>query len=324
MIRNSDSKSKFYFSLLAALILHAAILSFLKYDQSDFSILDQLSKNTKNLKRPLKLDNIELMKPEEVEKLRSVGIKNGVKNLQRPDLKFKPPMPSPKKSVEASEKKGQPGQLSLDKLAPELPKPQPVKKIANEETASKNSPPNQMAKNFLKTNHAESGGHFYFNYKDQKVIPRSQEQETLKTEATKNFSPPMNKATEKISNFEIRYERPEGVSEDELNSDEKAYYSFYVRSYQNYFSKIYATYEKVVIERPALSKIFDKKHLLIGKIDYDENGNIVTVKILKSSEDDDLHYFFEETLKQLSQPNPPKIFTKNRKQFSIYYQLQIN
>ncbi|MBY0414351.1 MAG: hypothetical protein K2Q18_09305, partial [Bdellovibrionales bacterium] len=94
--------------------------------------------------------------------------------------------------------------------------------------------------------------------------------------------------------------------------------------YQNYFSKIYSTYEKVVIEKPGLAKVFDKKHLLIGKIDYDEFGNIVTVKILKSSEDDSLSYFFEETLKQLNQLNPPKVFTKNRKQFSIYYQLQIN
>ena len=146
----------------------------------------------------------------------------------------------------------------------------------------------------------------------------------LKNQATKNFTSPQNKATDRISNFEIRYERPEGVSEDELNSDEKAYYSFYVRSYQNYFSKIYSNYEKIVLQKPGLAKVFDKKHLLIGKIDYDENGNIITVKIIKSSQDDDLHYFFEETLKQLSQPNPPKIFTKNRKQFSIFYQLQIN
>jgi hypothetical protein len=318
MIKNNDSKSKYYYSLLVALVLHAAILAFLRYDESDFAFLNQLSQDTKNLKQPLQLNNIEIMKPEDVEKFRKVGIKGGKKNLQRPDLAFKPPTPPPRKAtpeVKAKGPPGQPGQLSLDKLAPELPKLAPVKKTVTS---------NQMAKNFMKASPGDTGGHFYFNYKDQKVIPRSQDQENLKSEAVRSGSPPINKATEKMSNFEIRYERPEGVSEDELNSDEKAYYSFYVRSYQNYYSKIYATYEKMVIQKPALSKVFDKKHLLIGKIDYDENGNIVTVKILKSSEDDDLHSFFEETLKQLNQPNPPRVFVKNRKQFSIYYQLQIN
>jgi uncharacterized protein YuzE len=128
----------------------------------------------------------------------------------------------------------------------------------------------------------------------------------------------------RLSNFEIRYERPEGVSEDQLNSDEKAYYAFFKRSYASYLSKLYATYEKIKIDRPGLDRDLLDKHLLIGKIDYDENGNIVTVKILKSSQSDDIHYFFEETLKQLNLPNPPKSFVKSKKTFSTYYQIQIN
>jgi hypothetical protein len=200
-----------------------------------------------------------------------------------------------------------------------MPLEKPVDKIKKENTVG------QLGRSVLKTAQSKSKSPFYFSYKEEKVIPRSPEQEELKTEAVKSFSQgPLNKATESISNFEIRYERPEGVSEDELNSDEKAYYSFYVRSYKNYFTKIYSNYERIILQKPALAQALDGQHLLVGKIDYDENGNIVTVKILKSSESDDLHYFFEETLKQLNQPNPPKIFTKNRKQFSIYYQLQIN
>ena len=316
MIRNVNSKSVFYISLVVVIIAHAAILSFLKYDTLNFNLMDELSKETKTLKKSMKLNNIEVLTPEEVDKIRKVGIKNGKADLNRPDLAFKPP---PLKAKPAPDVKGPPGQLSMDKLTPELPAATP-KKPAPQKTAAAS---NQMAKEFLKPSN-DKGGHFYFDYKDKKVIPRSQDQENLKSEAVRAVSAPVNKATEKMSNFEIRYERPEGVSEDELNSDEKAYYSFYVRSYQNYYSKIYATYEKMVIERPALSKVFDRKHVLIGKIDYDEAGNIVTVKILKSSEDDDLHAFFEETLKQLNQPNPPKVFIKNRKQFSIYYQLQIN
>lgn len=317
MIRNVNSKSVFYISLVVVLIAHAAILSFLKYDTINLNLMEELSNDTKTLKKSMKLNNIEVLTPEEVDKIRKVGVKNGKADLNRPDLAFKPPPPP--KAKPSPETKGPPGQLSMDKLAPELPA-SPLKKPSDNKASSASNP---MARDFLKPSN-DKGGHFYFDYKDKKVIPRSQDQEQLKAEAVRSYNVPVNKATDKISNFEIRYERPEGVSEDELNSDEKAYYSFYVRSYQNYYSKIYATYEKMVIERPALSKVFDKKHVLIGKIDYDEAGNIVTVKILKSSEDDDLHAFFEETLKQLNQPNPPRVFVKNRKQFSIYYQLQIN
>jgi hypothetical protein len=170
-----------------------------------------------------------------------------------------------------------------------------------------------------------SNSHFYFNPKKQKKIIQNTEQETLKQEAYKNISSESsNPVAQKMSNFEIRYERPEGVSEDELNSDEKAYYAFFKRSYASYLSKLYATYDKVIVSRPGLERDFEDKHFLIGKIDYDEKGNIVTIKILKSSESDNVHYFFEETLKQLNLPNPPKSFIKSKKKFSTYYQIQIN
>lgn len=324
MIKNADSKSKLKYSFLAAILIHAAILALVKGELHNSSFLNDLSKATKNMTSPIKLDDIKIIKPSDVEKLRTVGVKDGKKNLQRPDLAVKRPTTPPVAATPVPPKKNQKGasgaqNLSLDKLAPDLPKPSPQ--------AAPPAPkptPNPKALDFANARPSTEPGNFYFNPKQNKVIERARDQEILKEEAVKSVSVPMNKATQKISNFEIRYERPEGVSEDELNSDEKAYYSFYVRSYQNYYSKIYSTYEKIVIERPALSRVFDGKHLLIGKIDYDENGNIVTVRILKSSPNDDLHYFFEETLKQLNQPNPPKVFTKNRKQFSIFYQLQIN
>lgn len=321
MIRNRDFQSKFKYALSAALILHAAILAFVKYDLHNSEFLSYLSRDTKNTTRPIKLNDIEIIKQSEVEKIRQVGIKNGRKDLQRPDLAVKRPTPPPPPVTSKQGQKGAAGNLSLENLAPDLPKP----KVKPESSAPKpKAPTNTIAKDFLNAAPSSGPGNFYFNPKEQKVIEKARDQEILKEEAVKGVSIPMNKATQKISNFEIRYERPEGVSEDELNSDEKAYYSFYVRSYQNYYSKIYATYEKTVVARPGLSSVFDGKHLLIGKIDYDENGNIITVRILKSSPNDDLSYFFEETLKQLNQPNPPRVFTKNRKQFSIYYQLQIN
>ena len=320
MIRNKDLKSNNFYILFAAIIIHAAILSFVKIKLHNSEILEGLTKNSQNNTRPIKLDKIDFINQKELEKIKRVGIKNGKKDLQRPDMPIQRPNPPPQiKPSKGSKTTGQ--VLSLDKLAPEFPPLEMMKKPSEIQTTK---PQNQMAQKYLKADSTSETGHFYFNPKVEKVIQRSNEQELLKNQASKNFTSPQNKATDKITNFEIRYERPEGVSEDELNSDEKAYYSFYVRSYQNYFSKIYSNYEKIVLQKPGLAKVFDKKHLLIGKIDYDENGDIITVKIIKSSLDDDLHYFFEETLKQLSQPNPPKVFTKNRKQFSIFYQLQIN
>lgn len=305
MIRNKRTLSRTSISLLIAVAIHLALFLSVKKDSLEQKILGIMNDKS----TAITIDRIKVIKPEEVDKIRRVGIKEGKRDdAFRPDFK-KPPVSPP-----TIGKKGQP-KLSLDNLGAggleKLPPP-----VINK------APKTPQYLN-LKDRNASKGSHFYFNPRTEKVIPRSTEQENLKTEAGKGFGP-INKATENISNFEIRYERPEGVSEDELNSDEKAYYSFYVRSYKNYFAKIYSNYEKILIERPGLARAFDNKHLLIGKIDYDEKGNIITVKIIKSTENDDLHYFFEETLKELSQPNPPKVFTKNRKQFSIYYQIQIN
>lgn len=324
MIKNKGLKLSFSISFFVAMIVHVVILLFVKKPTLDFSVL-----NSMNGGRPIKIDRIQLVRPSEVEqlKMRRVGRKNGAqKDYFQPDL-LKFPKAAPVKT---------PG-LSLNNLAPNLPAPKPEEKKPESKTqdkiqkTSKPSTKTALAKNTVDTINVpttvdnDSGGHFYFNPKKEKKIVQNNEQDSLKQEAYKNITTSnSNPVAQKLSNFEIRYERPEGVSEDELNSDEKAYYAFFKRSYASYLSKLYATYEKVAVERPALERAFESKHLLIGKIDYDDKGNIVTVKILKSSDNDDVHYFFEETLKQLNLPNPPKSFIKNKKAFSTYYQIQIN
>ncbi|MGZ3786997.1 MAG: hypothetical protein ACXVLQ_00660 [Bacteriovorax sp.] len=325
MIRNLGYRHSFSASLFAAILFHLVVLLLVKKSPLQLSILTpELLRST----RPLKIERIKLIKPSEVEQLkqlRRVGIKNGAKTKYfEPDM-IKIPRPSP----------ARPQTLTLGNLAPDLSAQQMIKKSAN---GSKKSNSNEepkapdkkdMALTDANARPSESGadekGHFYFNPKKEKKIAQSREQDNLKQEAYKNITTSSsNPVAQKLSNFEIRYERPEGVSEDELNSDERAYYSFFKRSYANYLSKLYATYDKVSVERPGLEKDFENKHLLIGKIDYDEKGNIITIKILKSSESDNVHYFFEETLKQLNLPNPPKSFVKNKKQFTTYYQIQIN
>lgn len=317
-----------FFAVFLFSILHLSKLSL----QKDITLLDSSAK---------KIDEIKLIDKAELKKYRTVGVKDGVKNSDTPDLQTKQTKPTlPQKAQNPINKKPN---LSLDQLAANAPIEKPSDKKASPNDAKKNGgnadrptenkpiapsvlSQSESAKYLSSPTLANNEGstHFYYNPTKGGVIQRSREQDNIKKQASSGMNAAPNPVVNRISNFEIRYDRPEGVSEDELNSDEKAYYSFYVRSYKNYFQKIYATYEKVLLQRPALPRAFESKHVLIGKIDYDENGDIIKIKIIKSSDNDDLHFFFEETLKELNQPNPPRVFTRNKKEFSIYYQLQVN
>lgn len=305
MIRNSGTRLSLSVSFIVAIVFHVVVLLFVKKNGLDLSPLSPAETSSS---RSIRIKNIEFIKPEDIPLMRRVGVKDGSKTKYFQPDQLKIPQPVPPAAGKA------PG-LSLGNLAPDLPKPMPNRP----EQKSSGSRPTLSSANDT------SATHFYFNPKKEKKIARNAEQDNLKQEAYRNISvSSSNPVAQKLSNFEIRYERPEGVSEDELNSDEKAYYSFFKRSYASYLSKLYATYDKIAVERPGIEKDFEGKHLLIAKIDYDEKGNIVTVKILKSSDSDDIHYFFEETLKQLNLPNPPKSFIKSKKGFSTYYQIQIN
>lgn len=309
MIKKPALQLSFSISFIFALLFHLAVLFFVKKNPTaDFKA------NFAQLSKPIRIDRIELIKPSEMQKIKRVGIKNGsIKDYMQPDMlkipKAAPPSP------------GAP--LTFGQLAPSLPGPVMTKK-AEAPLKKQSSSPAETSELSIRPIE-DNTGNIYFNPKKEKHISRDRDQDNLKQEAFNNITTSSsNPVAQKMSNFEIRYERPEGVSEDELNSDEKAYYSFFKRSYASYLSKLYATYNKVAVERPGIEKAFANKHVLLGRIDYDEKGNIILVKILKSSESDDIHYFFEETLKQLTLPNPPKSFVKSKKQFSTYYQIQIN
>lgn len=298
MFKNLGPKSQFIIAFILVTFTHILVLIFVKKPDPNALLNENLFHQ--NLNNRIKVNNIELLKPEDVERFRTAGIKGGNKSIQNPDLKLMPQLPN----------LGPSGiNYNLSQLAPQ--------NIDVPKNKQPNSPstPSENNKN----------SNLYFNFKKQRVIPPSVEHNNLKLETIKNLGVNrLNTRANNISNFDIRVERPEGVSEDQLNADEKAFYSFYKRTYSNYISKLYATFSKVRIEKPGLDQDFNDDHLLIGKIDYDENGDIVAIKILKSSSSDNVHYFFEEALKELKIPNPPKVFVKNQKQFSIYYQIKIN
>lgn len=310
MIKKKSSVPSYIIALLVTLIIHLIILIFVK-KESALNWASMQSRQDRFFKK-LKLDKIELINQKDLEEIKRVGVKGGKKNLQNPDMigHNQTIIPGPNLSLE-----------NLGYNSPPIPQA-PVGKKANGGTTTKQLTGNDLAPAPLLDNDQKG---IYFNYKKQKVIPPSREHNNIKSEVVKNLGVnKLNTKASNISNFDIRIERPEGVSEDQLNSDEKAFYSFYRRTYMNYVSNLFSTYEKIRIEKPGLDRDFEDKHLLIGRIDYDENGDIVTIKILKSSDSDNVHYFFEEALKRLKIPNPPKIFIKKQKQFSVYYQIHIN
>lgn len=165
----------------------------------------------------------------------------------------------------------------------------------------------------------------YLN-KDQKRI---QEQESLTKRQILNeyaSTPAIAKVLES-KGFNMEFGLPEGLDEDDLNSKELIYFAFLRRNFLKYLTTFLTTHNKLVINRPSLTYALKTgPHLLTARAVYDDQGNMVSFKILKSSHNNDIHNLFEETVKGMRTiPNPPRDFVKGRdKEFSVYYQLQIN
>ncbi|MCO4794098.1 MAG: TonB C-terminal domain-containing protein [Bacteriovoracaceae bacterium] len=159
------------------------------------------------------------------------------------------------------------------------------------------------------------------------TVQSVQRQKGMKRDLMKQLGP--GTTTAKVANksdIQVHFEPPEGISEDELNSVEKMFYSFQKRTFEGYFNSFITTYNRVIQLRPRLKKTLNREvHHLTGRVTFDRNGNIVSIKILRWSQDDNLQKLFEETLKEIkSLPNPPKDILGKNEQFNIYYQLKIN
>lgn len=127
------------------------------------------------------------------------------------------------------------------------------------------------------------------------------------------------------TDLNINFVPNEGVSEDQLNSSEKMFWSFRKRTYESYVSSFIKTYQQFMLERPRIKyALKQEKHLMSGMIVFDSEGNIMRIKIIQPSISDDFHDLFEQTLKTVNRlPNPPVDIVRKGK-FTIYYQLRIN
>jgi hypothetical protein len=128
------------------------------------------------------------------------------------------------------------------------------------------------------------------------------------------------------SDFLMKPELPKGVPEDELNSIEKIYFGFQKRMYLQYVNTFIKTYNDVAKARPLIKgALRNGRHRLTARVVFDVEGNIEKIKIMRSSQDDDIHELFEKTLMNVQKvPNPPDDFINSENKFVIYYQLNIN
>jgi hypothetical protein len=126
--------------------------------------------------------------------------------------------------------------------------------------------------------------------------------------------------------FNIQFDPPEGIPEDELNSAEKIFYSFQKRTFETYVNSFVKTYYDILRSSPILKNdISTQRHRLNGRVTFDADGNILKVKIMRSSQSDPVHNLFEKTLDQMrAVPNPPKDLVQKDGTFTIYYSLYIN
>ena len=125
------------------------------------------------------------------------------------------------------------------------------------------------------------------------------------------------------ADFDIDFSPPEGVDEDELNDMEKKFYSFQKRTYQTYIGSFLRTYFDLSKKYPSLQQtLLNINFDLVGRITFDKNGEIISIKIIKWAQSDMIQDLFEKTLKNIRKlPNPPEALIEKQKEFNIYFQL---
>lgn len=126
------------------------------------------------------------------------------------------------------------------------------------------------------------------------------------------------------TDFDIKFLPPKGVSEDELNKAEQIFYSFQKRSYETYINSFVRAFNKFKRKFPHFNYQKEvRPESLLGKITFDNNGNIIKINFIRGSENYKIQKLFETTLVDMNiLPNPPKAFVKEG-QFSIFYQLNV-
>ena len=120
--------------------------------------------------------------------------------------------------------------------------------------------------------------------------------------------------------------RPEwgGGEKDPLNKMEEVYFSFWKRSFLHYVHTFLRTFAERKKSSPSLVQELKDPHFLSARVSFDQKGNLLKIQVIQSSESDEVHSLFEQTLKNLRRiPNPPRDFIDPKGQFVLYYILRL-
>ncbi|MEI8346050.1 MAG: hypothetical protein WCG27_01185 [Pseudomonadota bacterium] len=286
MNRRRELFLPFLLSFLLHIVLGGALLIIYPY----------LSPSNNYSPPPDKVIALEKISPQELQRLKTVGVTNGAKD-------FSIPMPTPNASapdkIDLTKKENN---VTLAELRPRSQKT--LEKMAEEKDKK------DKMKNEAKEPQADYG------------FQRAMQQDVLKEMAVNSDNAPALRST----GFNIQFTPPDGVKEDELNGQDKIFYSFQKRTYMSYLNSFIKTYNKKVLERPIVKLAFsNENHNLTGRVVFDKMGNIVSIKIIQWSDNDEIEKLFEETLESIGAlPNPPKALLEEKEQFTVYYSLKIN
>lgn len=123
-------------------------------------------------------------------------------------------------------------------------------------------------------------------------------------------------------NLGAEFMPPQGLPFDELNSLERKFYAFKRRINQYYVATFMQTYQNFLLKRPTFNAYLETlaAQQLTGRLTYDEQGNLMAIKIQRWSDDDDLQNLFEQVLARLTTiQNIPQEFLNHEQQLVIYY-----
>ncbi|WP_127714699.1 hypothetical protein [Halobacteriovorax sp. HLS] len=204
---------------------------------------------------------------------------------------------------------------------------QALKQLAASSKAGLDSKPQEVERPIERTKKVNENSQFTYTAKEPMKQKLQRQQQQLQGEVLQKLAAsPYSGNAIAGKGFNIQFEPPEGVPEDELNSAEKIYFSFQKRTYEKYVNSFVKTYYEILRSNPIIKDaINNQRHRLNGRVTFDSNGYIIAVKIMRSSQSDEIHKLFEKTLDQMrSIPNPPKDLVQKDGTFTIYYSLYIN
>lgn len=154
----------------------------------------------------------------------------------------------------------------------------------------------------------------------------ARQQQAIQGEVLKELSA-SNRAREVIqtTGFNLQFDPPEGIPQDELNSVEKIFYSFQRRTFTSYVNTFISNYHQMSLQSSKLKQALQtQSHDLLGRVEFNYKGETASIRVMEGSPIQEVQNLFEKTLKDLKLPNPPQDLLREDGRLVIYYRLKIN